>query len=141
MNQLGHYETLERMPALKSDCVLFACGISCENLGLILRSADIFGVNTVYYYKGASAVNDGQLARVSRNADVSVYVSAGLETLLGLRGCGYQLAALEITDTSIPLRFADFERKICLIVGNERGGVPEDILKFGNYVNYCIRII
>jgi tRNA G18 (ribose-2'-O)-methylase SpoU len=51
MRQLGHYETLRRMPKATVDCVLYACGISCENLGLILRSADIFGVGAVYYQR------------------------------------------------------------------------------------------
>ena len=45
MRQLGHYETLDKMPKLSIDCVLYICDVSLENLGLILRSADIFGVN------------------------------------------------------------------------------------------------
>ena len=34
MEQLNHYETLEKMPELDINCVLYLCDISCENLAL-----------------------------------------------------------------------------------------------------------
>ena len=50
MKQLGHYDTLKKMPSINNVCILCVCGLTTENLGLILRSADIFGVSEVYYY-------------------------------------------------------------------------------------------
>ena len=128
MRQLDHYETLEKMPKFCIDCVLYICNVSCENFGLILRSADIFGVNTVYYRKDNHTVNSKQLLKLSRNSNIPVCLSDGIDSLLSLKNSGYQIIALEITNTSIPLRFGSFQQKACLVIGNEKDGIPEDIL-------------
>jgi len=128
MNQLGHYETLEKMPKLSIDCVLYTCNVSCENLGLISRSADIFGANTIYYHQDDHAVNNKQLIKLSRNSNVPVCFSNGIDSLLRLKNDAYQIIALEITNKSIPLRFGSFQQKTCLVIGNEKNGIPENIL-------------
>ena len=128
MKQLGHHETLNKMPKMKVDCVLYLCNVSCENLGLILRSADIFGANTVYYRHHNNALNNRQLIKLSRNSNIPVHFSEGLDSLLCLRDSGYQIMALEITNTSIPLRLGHFQQKTCLVIGSEKSGIPEDVL-------------
>ena len=47
---------------------------------------------------------------------------------MNLKDSGYQIIALEITNTSTPLRHGSYMQKTCLIVGNEKKGIPEDIL-------------
>jgi len=133
MKQLDHYETLEKMPKLNIDYVLFLCNVSCENLGLILRSADIFGVNTVYYHHSNNTLNNKQLLKLSRNSNIPVYFSDGIDSLLRLKDSGYQIVALEITNASIPLRFGHYTQKTCLVIGNEKNGIPEDILDVADY--------
>ena len=128
MRQLDHYETLEKMPKLDINCVLYICNVSCENLGLILRSADIFGANTIYYCKDNHAVKNKQLLKLSRNSNIPIHFSDGIGSLQSLKDSGYQIIALEITNTSIPLRFGSFKQKTCLVIGNEKSGIPEDIL-------------
>jgi tRNA G18 (ribose-2'-O)-methylase SpoU len=132
MKQLNHYETLEKMPDVQADCLLFACGISAENLGLILRSADIFGVSTIYY-QGLNTINNKSLLKVSRNSNVQLNFVNDFEILLKLKQNGYEIVALEITDTSIPLRTVTFQQKICLIIGHEQNGVCDDILNFVDF--------
>ena len=44
--------------------------------------------------------------------------------------------ALEITDQSVPLRTFSFPAKTCLIVGNERHGVPEELLTLADGACY-----
>ena len=130
MRQLGHYETIEKMPQVSLDCVLYVCGISSENLGLILRSADVFGVSAIYYHgrQHDDTANSKQLSKLSRNSSVPVYFVDELEALIKLKNSGYEIVALEITDTSVPLRMFPLKQKTCLVVGNEKNGVPEDIL-------------
>jgi tRNA G18 (ribose-2'-O)-methylase SpoU len=128
MKQLDHYEALEKMPKLDIDCVLYICGISSENLGLILRSADIFGINAVYYRLGNNTINSKQLTKLSRNSNVPVCFEEEMESILKLKNNGYCIVALEITNTSIPLRAVNFTHKTCLVVGNEKNGISEDIL-------------
>jgi len=128
MRQLDHYETLEKMPKMDINCVLYVCNVSCENLGLILRSADIFGANTIYYCQDNHVVNNKQLLKLSRNSNIPIYFSDGIGPLQSLKDRGYQIIALEITNTSIPLRHGSFKQKTCLVIGNEKHGIPENIL-------------
>jgi len=128
MRQLGHYETLEKMPKLHIDCVLYVYDISSDNLGLILRSADIFGVGAVYYHQGRNTLNNKHLIKLSRNSGIPVYFTDGAAPLLELKKRGYQIMALEITNSSNPIKLATFREKTCLIIGNEQNGVPDDIL-------------
>jgi tRNA G18 (ribose-2'-O)-methylase SpoU len=140
MKQLGHYETLEKMPKLDIDCVLYICNVSCENLGLILRSADIFGANTVYYRQDNITVNNKQLLKLSRNSNIPVCFSDGIDSLLNLKNNGYQIMALEITNTSFPLKHSKLKQKTCLIIGNEKSGIPEDALDIAD-CSYHIEMI
>ncbi|GHV83237.1 hypothetical protein AGMMS50212_05770 [Spirochaetia bacterium] len=132
MRQLDHYETIEKMPKLNIDCVLFICDISCENLGLILRSADIFGVKAVYYQQGISDATK-KISKLSRNSRIPVYFENGISSLLNLKDNGYHIIALEITDTSKPLKFVSFQQKTCLVIGNEQNGIPDNILNLADY--------
>ena len=116
------------MPKLDLDCVLYVCDITSDNLGLILRSADIFGVNAVYYQLGINTVNNKHIKNLSRNSNIPIYFSDGIESLLNIRDKGYQIIALEITNTSVPLRLVSFPQKTCLVIGNEQNGVPKSIL-------------
>jgi tRNA G18 (ribose-2'-O)-methylase SpoU len=128
MKQLGHYEPLEKMPKLDINCVLYICSVSCENLGLILRSADMFCAHAIYSCQDNNTPNNKQLSKLSRNSNIPVYFSDGIDSLLSLKANGYQIIALEITKSSVPLRFGSFQQKICLVVGNEKNGIPEKIL-------------
>ena len=136
MRQLGHHETLKKMPLINIECVLYLFDVSCENLGLILRSADIFGVSAVYY-KTNNNINNKQLQKLSRNSRVPLYLTDNAEPLFELKNNGYEIIALEITDASIPLSTVSFRHKTCLIIGNEQYGVPENIL---NIVDYACHI-
>ena len=140
MRQLDHYETLKKMPRCVVDCVLYACDVSLENLGLILRSADIFGVSKVYYCDDSQGVKSKQLLRLSRNSHIPLLFSNGIDILLSLKNDGYQIVALEITDVSVPLRLGTFQEKTCLVVGNEKSGVPDDVLSVAN-CSYHIEMI
>ena len=129
VQQLNYYETIEKMPKFDIDCVLYICDITSENLGLILRSADIFGATEVYYCCGFNTVSNRKLTRLSRNSTTKIHFVDTEDSILSrLKKMGYTILALEITDTSVPLRTVSLRQKICLVVGNERNGVPENIL-------------
>lgn len=133
MKQLNHYESLEKMPQINLDYVIYACSISSQNLGLISRSADIFGTKEIYYLENDKTINEKQFKKLSRNSNVPIFPSKGLETLLKLKHEGYSIVALEITDTSVPLRKMNFKQKVCLIIGNEQNGIPQEILDLADY--------
>lgn len=129
MVQLNHYQTLDKMKdtVLNSDLYLFVCGISAENLGLILRSADIFGVKKIIYY-GNETDRTQKIKKLSRNATLEVEYTDDDNILDKLKSQNYNILALEITDTAEPLNKIVFGDKTCLVVGNEQHGIPQNIL-------------
>lgn len=127
MKQLTHYKTMNRMTFKTTEMVLFICGITAENLGLILRTADIFSVKKIYYY-GDITSNENKIKKISRNANIPIEFKNDFNILNELEKQGYEIVSLEITDNSKPLRTAILKSKLCLIIGNEKNGIPQPIL-------------
>lgn len=50
---------------------------------------------------------------------------------------GFRIVALEQTANSVPLQSYAFAKKTCLVLGNERTGVPAEIL---HLVDDCVEI-
>jgi len=123
VKQLDHAETLAKMPKTKPNCAILACGVSDRNLGLILRSAEAFGVEEVFYLGEAATLNTRKIARISRGSHIPVRF---IKTINDIQGC--RLVALEITDGSTSLTHCDTLRKTCLVVGHEKHGIPDEIL-------------
>jgi len=98
-----------------------------------MRSADIFGISHIYYLKDKYSLQDEYISKISRNSTIPIISASGFEELVNLKEDGYTLGALEITDTSIPLRQVAFSNKLCLIVGNEQHGIPENILETADF--------
>ena len=129
--QLGHYDTLNKMPAANKnhEIVIYACGITPENLGLILRSADIFSANGIIYQGDPLAQNQNKLHKISRGSTTPVRFVEDSTLLSQLKENGCRIVALEITQNSTPLRKATWDAsQTILVVGNEKTGVPQDIL-------------
>ena len=49
------------------------------------------------------------------------------EVLYNLRNAGYQIVTLEQTNKSVPYNKADYKFPLCLMVGNEVGGVTDAV--------------
>ena len=87
-------------------------------------------------------VDGGHAVRVlSREHRIETLVRDGADTLSiethrtllpvldSLRGDGYRLVGLEQTSNSSNLHHYEFARRTALVIGNERTGLTEDILK------------
>ena len=135
VKQLNHYETMRIIRPCHSELVLCLCGVTCENFGLILRTADVFSVGRIIYL-GREPENERKFQKISRGAAVQVEFTRDTGFIDALRGDGYKVYALEITDQSVPLRTFSFPAKTCLIVGNERHGVPEELLTLADGACY-----
>lgn len=132
MKQLDHHDTMKKMPKLKNNLYLFLCGISFENLGLIMRSADAFGAKGIIYYSPqfeAEMFSNKKMQKAARNSTIPVEFTSDYSKLDVAAERGYSKVALEITDTSQPLRKANWNDKTILVVGNERTGIPQEILE------------
>ena len=127
MKQLDHYETMKTIKSCDSELMICLCGVSSENLGLILRTADVFAVKKIIYYGNISG-NQNKYLKISRGASTPIEFTDDTQFINDIRTEVYTVIALEITDASLPLRSFVFPPKTCLVIGNERHGVPQDLL-------------
>ena len=96
------------------------------NLSRIVRAAGCFGIPRVFVT--GSARVDRTIARDGADAvEIDSHRSL-VPVLKRLRGEGYELVGLEQTTNSECLYDAKFQWKTCLVIGNERQGLTEDVL-------------
>ena len=128
MNEVVHIRHKPAMPLDRPRELVVACVPlrSNVNLSRIVRAAGCSGVTTVY------ATGSGRLDRnIARDgADtVRLEVHRTLPPVLRqLRADGYRLVGLEQTTKSQSLYNFHFPRRTCLVVGNERLGLSEEVL-------------
>jgi tRNA G18 (ribose-2'-O)-methylase SpoU len=97
------------------------------NLSRIVRAAGCCGVRRVICCGNAKILPD--VARDIGDA-VRIETHRTLPPVLErLRGEGFQLVGLEQTTGSQPLYGFPFQRKTVLVVGNERAGIEQEVLR------------
>ena len=97
------------------------------NLSRIMRAAGCFGITKIIACGNANVVS-----KIARDAgeSVSVDIRRTLPPVLKkLRDEGYRLTALEQTNNSHCIYDYRFVRKCVLVVGNEKLGVEEEVLR------------
>ncbi len=112
------------------------------NLSRIVRTAGCCGVRTVICCGAAKIIDkiardsvQDEPAAGNENAEdwsggVEIRVHRTLaHPLMELKREGYRLVGLEQTTDSQPLPGFPFERRTVLVVGNERQGIEDDILR------------
>ena len=131
---------------MKTEIVLIANDIrSCHNIGSLARSADSFGVKTIYctgITPFVRAEADDRLPHIRKKIITDIHKTAlcaentvdivyapGLQALLRrLEASGYTIAALEQSNESISLKSPIKSKRIALILGSETTGIPQQIL-------------
>ncbi len=129
------------------DIVLIAHDVrSTHNIGSLARSADGFGVLTIFctgYTPYIKANPDERPPHIRQKISIDIHKTAlgaeesvniihhsSLKDLIQeLRTTGYAIAALEQSASSVPLKKFDKKAKLALILGTETTGIPEEILK------------
>ena len=114
---------------------------SPANLGSIFRLADAFGITKIVQYRCDIDMNSSRFKRTARTTnttvpseridDISSYITS-------LKSDGYTTIALEITDSSKPIDAIPLssENKLILIIGSERKGVSEQLLKHCDFATH-----
>lgn len=104
-----------------------------ENAGMMMRLADAFGIQRIYFVGNHSIELTTKVKRASRNTYKTVkfdYAAEATDIITNLKKEGYTPIALEITNTSKPLKsLKSKHQKFLVIVGSERQGVSEGLLK------------
>lgn len=104
---------------------------SLWNIGALFRSADAFNVDHIHLTGYTAAPPRKEISKTALGADASIPWSKDRDPLIVIEqrkkeGCS--IIALELNQKSTPLPEYRIEGDVCLIVGHEILGVPEELL-------------
>ncbi len=104
------------------------------NIGGLFRICDAFGISKLIFFNSEIDLTSTRLRRTARATETKVphLISENIhETLKQLQSEGYQSIGLEITSNSLPINKMKISEpnKIVLVIGNERTGISNDLIK------------
>lgn len=104
------------------------------NIGSLFRLADAFNIEKIIFTGTPANLNSNRLKRTARATVSTVaneFIEQPINALKHYIEKGYLPIALEITEDSRPIHQINFEKmeKVLLVVGNERHGISEELLK------------
>lgn len=108
-----------------------------HNLGAIVRTCEISGVDGVIIPKNRSVQVNSTVSKVSTGAIEYVKVAQVTnirQTLKELKDLGYWIVGAEYTNQSIDFWDADFKRKLCVVIGSEGKGVSRIVREECDYL-------
>ena len=136
MRKLSHEELqarqVNRKTALPFTLVLNNIR-SLYNVGSIFRTADGAGVEKIWMCGITGIPPDNQISKTALGAEKEVpweYCEEAKICIQKLREEGYKIILLEQTAESIPYENYEPDEKVCLVLGNEIGGVSESLLPY-----------
>ena len=101
------------------------------NVGSIFRAADGAGVSQMVLTGITPTPPNPTIEKVGRYKSLRVpwrYEKEPLQAISQLKAEGYQMVAVELTDTAVPYHQYDYAQKTCLVVGHEDHGVTKATL-------------
>jgi len=104
------------------------------NVGMIFRLADALRIKKIYLYKYNKEFNLKLLIKKSRSTVNYVkfeYVD-DIEIIKKIKN-NYKLITLDKTNKSTPYYMYKYSVPICLIIGAERTGVSEELIKISDF--------
>lgn len=135
MKQLTHVEFEIKKHHL-SICIVCDKLQSPANLGVIFRSAEAFGVSTIYIHiDNKSYLNQPRFIKTARHAfkHVNIDIYSDKEKIIkALKLKQYYILSLEKCDHSRRLQDIEFKPQTCIIVGHENNGVDPIFLKYSH---------
>ena len=111
------------------------------NLGGLCRTCEIFGVGR-YVIGSRRFVDESDFQNTSVTAEKWVPIEEVPARLVGAfveekRREGYAIVGVEQTSESVALQEFEFPRKTVLLLGNERAGIPVELI---GLVDHCVEI-
>lgn len=139
MEELGRSDADTFRSSPKAPLVVVLDNIrSLHNVGSVFRSSDAFGIEKLWLCGYTGTPPNPEIRKTALGATETVAWEAAsdiLPVLTAYRAQGYQLAAIEQTDSGIPLN--QFEapagKGLVLILGNEVEGVQQRALELCDF--------
>lgn len=134
MRKLSHEELIARQRLRRPKlpfCVVVNNVRSLYNVGSIFRTADGAGVEKLWLCGITGIPPDNQISKTALGAEKEVpweFAASASDCVRKLKAQGYQIVLLEQTAESAPFESFEPESPVCLVLGNETGGVGEDLL-------------
>lgn len=110
-----------------------------QNIGSLFRISEAFGVEKIIFLGKDIPLNPRKINKTSRSTHLHVPYTVITETpdlISYLLENDYEIIALEITDTSKPLKEVHLPtaKKIALVIGSEINGISDEILKIATQI-------
>ncbi|TSC79654.1 MAG: tRNA/rRNA methyltransferase SpoU [Candidatus Peregrinibacteria bacterium Gr01-1014_25] len=115
----------------RSICLLCHNVRSLWNVGSFFRTADAFAVERIFLTGYTGKPPRKEITKTAIGAEAFVaweHHSDPLPVLERLHRDGWQIVALELTPQAMPMDDFHPGGRVCLVVGHELEGVPQDIL-------------
>jgi 23S rRNA (guanosine2251-2'-O)-methyltransferase len=134
MDELNRLSPEEFKEVDKTPLVLILDNVrSLNNVGSAFRTADAFRIEKIYLCGITGRPPHREINKTALGATESVdweYAETTLEVIKKLQHEGYEVAALEQVNHSIPLNhfIPNPQKKYALVFGNEVFGVEEDVI-------------
>lgn len=118
-------------------CLLAHNVRSLWNVGSFFRTGDAFTIEKIYLTGYTGHPPRKEISKTALGAEESVpweHAEDPLTVVRTLKQEGWAIVPLELTSDAIDLRTFTPPEKLCLIVGHELTGVPEEILALAETV-------
>lgn len=104
---------------------------SLWNVGSLFRTSDAFAVERLYLTGYTGHPPRKEITKVAIGAEEFVpweHAESPLPVLTAIKSEGWQIIALELAEDAVKITDFRSSDRICLVVGHELTGVPQDIL-------------
>lgn len=118
-------------------CLLAHNVRSLWNVGSFFRTADAFNVEKIYLTGYTGQPPRKEITKTALGAEEFVpweHAQDPLDIVKKLKKDGWSIVPLELTDDAVDLKDFAPSEKLCLIVGHELSGVPQEILDIADSV-------
>lgn len=132
-----HNKTRKRL-----DVVIVASLVDkIPNLGGLARTCEVFNIGAMTIASD-SVLNDNGFLTAASSAErwmplVVIPPVNVKEFIISYKKMGYTIVGLEQTQNSVDIKKYEFKEKIVIVLGNEKEGIPQDII---DLIDHCVVI-
>ncbi|RFU37755.1 TrmH family RNA methyltransferase [Actinomadura logoneensis] len=113
------------------------------NMGSIIRSAAVFGVERLWLAGNAISADHRNVAKTALGTERLVpweHAGTVADAVAAVRAQGLRLVAVELTGDAVPLHEAPLDGDVCLAVGGEDHGCSPALLAAADAVAYIPQV-
>ncbi|NDU76605.1 TrmH family RNA methyltransferase [Actinomadura sp. DSM 109109] len=113
------------------------------NMGSIIRSAAVFGVEHLWLAGNATPPTHRNVAKTALGTERLVsweHAGTAAEAAATVRKEGLRLVAVELTSDAVPLHEAPLDGDVCLAIGSEDHGCSPALLSAADAVTYIPQV-